>query len=254
MKVEDSKPLISIVTVCFNSENTIKDTIDSVLNQTYGNIEYIIIDGGSIDGTVEFVQSYGDKIARFVSEPDKGIYDAMNKGIALATGDIIGILNSDDFYIDELVIEKVVKEFERNIDCLYADLVYVRSENLNKVIRYYDSSQFTPSKFAYGWMPAHPTFFVKKDIYSKYGVFRTDLKIAADFDLMLRFLYTHSLTYFYMQKPIIKMRMGGVSTSFSSVWINNIEKLRVCKDNGIKTNIFKILFKYLAKILGLLRL
>jgi glycosyltransferase involved in cell wall biosynthesis len=254
MKVEDSKPLISIVTVCFNSENTIKDTIDSVLNQTYGNIEYIIIDGGSIDGTVEFVQSYGDKIARFVSEPDKGIYDAMNKGIALATGDIIGILNSDDFYIDELVIEKVVKEFERNIDCLYADLVYVRSENLNKVVRYYDSSQFAPSKVAYGWMPAHPTFFVKKDIYSKYGVFRTDLKIAADFDLMLRFLYTHSLTYFYMQKPIIKMRMGGVSTSFSSVWINNIEKLRVCKDNGIKTNIFKILFKYLAKILGLLRL
>ena len=254
MKVEDSKPLISIVTVCFNSENTIKDTIDSVLNQTYGNIEYIIIDGGSIDGTVEFVQSYGDKIARFVSEPDKGIYDAMNKGIALATGDIIGILNSDDFYIDELVIEKVVKEFERNIDCLYADLVYVRSENLNKVVRYYDSSQFTPSKFAYGWMPAHPTFFVKKDIYNKYGVFRTDLKIAADFDLMLRFLYTHNLTYFYIQEPIIKMRMGGVSTSFSSVWINNIEKLRVCKDNGIKTNIFKILFKYLAKILGLLRL
>ena len=238
MKVEDSKPLISIVTVCFNSENTIKDTIDSVLNQTYGNIEYIIIDGGSIDGTVEFVQSYGDKIARFVSEPDKGIYDAMNKGIALATGDIIGILNSDDFYIDELVIEKVVKEFERNIDCLYADLVYVRSENLNKVVRYYDSSQFAPSKVAYGWMPAHPTFFVKKDIYSKYGVFRTDLKIAADFDLMLRFLYTHSLTYFYMQKPIIKMRMGGVSTSFSSVWINNIETLGACKSNGVKTNIF----------------
>ena len=170
MKVEDSKPLISIVTVCFNSENTIKDTIDSVLNQTYGNIEYIIIDGGSIDGTVEFVQSYGDKIARFVSEPDKGIYDAMNKGIALATGDIIGILNSDDFYIDELVIEKVVKEFERNIDCLYADLVYVRSENLNKVVRYYDSSHFSPQKFAYGLMPAHPTFFVKKDIYERYGV------------------------------------------------------------------------------------
>ena len=253
MKVEDSKPLISIVTVCFNSENTIKDTIDSVLNQTYGNIEYIIIDGGSIDGTVEFVQSYGDKIARFVSEPDKGIYDAMNKGIALATGDIIGILNSDDFYIDELVIEKVVKEFERNIDCLYADLVYVRSENLNKVVRYYDSSHFSPSKFAYGWMPAHPTFFVKKDIYNKHGVFRTDLKIAADFDLMVRFLYTHNLVCSYMKEPIIKMRVGGVSTSFSSIWINNIETLRVCKDNGIKTNIFKILSSYPSKILGLLK-
>ena len=178
----------------------------------------------------------------------------MNKGIALSSGDVIGILNSDDFYIDEFVIDKVAKELERNIDCLYADLVYVRSENLNKVVRYYDSSRFTPLKFAYGWMPAHPTFFVKKDIYNKYGVFRTDLKIAADFDLMVRFLYTNKLTYSYIQEPIVKMRIGGVSTSLSSIWINNIEVLRVCKDNGVKTNIFKILSRYPAKILELLGL
>lgn len=245
---------ISIITVVRNNKETIQSAINSVLSQTYNNIEYIIIDGGSTDGTVDIIKEYQDKVSVFISEPDKGIYDAMNKGIALSSGDVIGILNSDDFYIDEFVIDKVAKELERNIDCLYADLVYVRSENLNKVVRYYDSSRFTPLKFAYGWMPAHPTFFVKKDIYNKYGVFRTDLKIAADFDLMVRFLYTNKLTYSYIQEPIVKMRIGGVSTSLSSIWINNIEVLRVCKDNGVKTNIFKILSRYPAKILELLGL
>jgi glycosyltransferase involved in cell wall biosynthesis len=244
---------ISIITVSFNSAQTICDSIDSVLSQNYGNIEYIIIDGESTDGTIDLINGYGDRVSKFISESDTGIYDAMNKGISLATGDVIGILNSDDFYINEFVIEKVVKEFEKKIDCLYADLVYVRSENLNKVVRYYDSSYFSLSKFAYGWMPAHPTFFVKKDIYNKYGIFRIDLKIAADFDLMARFLYTHNVTYHYMKEVLIKMRVGGVSTSFSSIWINNIETLRVCKDNGIKTNIFKILSSYPSKILGLLK-
>jgi len=244
---------VSVITVTFNSEDYISNAVDSVLGQSYKNIEYIVIDGESTDKTVNILQSYEGRISKFISEKDTGIYDAMNKGISLASGDVVGILNSDDFYIDEFVIEKVVKEFEKKIDCLYADLVYVRSKNLSKVVRYYDSSHFSPSKFAYGWMPAHPTFFVKKDIYNKQGVFRTDLKIAADFDLMVRFLYTHNLVCSYMKEPIIKMRVGGVSTSFSSIWINNIEALRVCKDNGIKTNIFKILSKYPAKILGLLR-
>lgn len=244
---------VSVITVTFNSEDYISNAVDSVLGQSYENIEYIVIDGESTDKTVNILQSYEGRISKFISEKDTGIYDAMNKGISLASGDVVGILNSDDFYIDEFVIEKVVKEFEKKIDCLYADLVYVRSKNLSKVVRYYDSSHFSPLRFAYGWMPAHPTFFVKKDIYNKHGVFRTDLKIAADFDLMVRFLYTHNLVCSYMKEPIIKMRVGGVSTSFSSIWINNIEALRVCKDNGIKTNIFKILSKYPAKILGLLR-
>jgi hypothetical protein len=147
-----------------------------------------------------------------------------------------------------------VKAFkEKKVDSVFSDLVYVKPENLNKIIRYYDSSEFNPLRFAYGWMPAHPTFFVKKDVYNKYGVFRTDLKIAADFDLMVRFLYTHNLTYYYMKETLIKMRIGGVSTSLSSIWINNIEALSVCKDNGIKTNIFKILSRYPVKILGLLK-
>lgn len=245
---------ISIITVVYNNNLTIKDAINSVLSQTYKNIEYIIIDGASSDGTVEIIKSYGDKITKFISEPDSGLYDAMNKGIELATGDVIGILNSDDFYIDELVIEKVVKVFEeKRVDSLYADLLYVKPDNLLKTVRYYDSSQFNPSKFAYGWMPAHPTFFVKKEIYKKYGVFRKDLKIAADFDLLTRFLYTHKISYFYMKEVLVKMRVGGVSTSFSSIWINNIEALRVCRENGIKTNIFKILSKYPSKILGLLK-
>jgi len=244
---------VSIITVVYNGARYIDTAISSVLAQKYPYIEYIVIDGGSKDGTVDIVNRYKDSISTFISEPDEGIYDAMNKGISMATGDIVGILNSDDFYINDFVIEKVVKEFEKKIDCFFADLVYVRSENLNKIVRYYDSSRFTPAKFAFGWMPAHPTFFVKRDVYDKYGVFRTDLKIAADFDLMVRFLYTHKLVYCYMKEPLIKMRVGGVSTTFSSIWVNNIETLKVCKDNGIKTSIFKILSKYPAKITGLLK-
>ena len=229
----------------------IKDAISSVLNQTYKNFEYIVIDGLSEDGTVDVIESYGAKITKFISEKDDGIYDAMNKGIALATGDIVGILNSDDFYIDDKVIEKIVKEFENNkIDSVYADLIFVKPEELERTVRYYDSSYFNPEKFAYGWMPAHPTFFVKKWVYDKYGVFRTDLIIAADFDLLLRFLYTQKISYSYLQEVLVKMRLGGVSTSFKSIWVNNVEQLRVCKDNGVKTNFFKILFKYIKKIPG----
>jgi glycosyltransferase involved in cell wall biosynthesis len=245
---------ISIITVVLNNKETIQDAISSVLDQTYKDIEYIIIDGASTDGSIETIKSYGDKITKFVSEPDKGLYDAMNKGIKLATGDVIGILNSDDFYIDEFVIERVVREFEKKqVDSVYADLVYVNPENLDKIVRYYDSSHFNPQRFAYGWMPAHPTFFVKRKAYEKYGVFRTDLKIAADFDILTRFLYIHKISYSYIKEVLVKMRVGGVSTSFNSIWINNIETLRVCRDNGVKTNIFKILSKYPAKILGLLK-
>ncbi len=245
---------ISIITVVWNNAATIKDAIESVLSQTYDNIEYIIIDGASTDGTVEIIKSYGDKIAAFVSETDRGLYDAMNKGIALATGDIVGILNSDDFYINSHVLEDVALAFEQSqCDALFADLVFVHPANLEKVVRYYDSSHFSPEKFAYGWMPAHPTFFVKREVYEKYGVFRTDLKIGADFDILARFLYTHKISYSYMKEVLVKMRVGGVSTSFSSIWYNNIEQLRVCKENGIDTNWIKILSKYPKKMLGLVK-
>lgn len=245
---------ISIITVVRNNEKTIKDAIESVLGQTYKNIEYIIIDGKSTDGTVEVIKSYENKISKFISEPDKGLYDAMNKGIKFSTGDVVGILNSDDFYINEFVIERVVKEFEeKKTDSVFADLVYVKSQNVNKIVRYYDSGYFNPSKFAYGWMPAHPTFFVKRSVYEKYGLFRTDLKTSADFDILARFLYTHKISYSYIKEVLVKMRLGGVSTSISSIWVNNIEQLKICRQNNIDTDIFKILSKYPSKLIGFIK-
>lgn len=245
---------ISIITVVRNNQKTIKTAIDSVLSQTYENIEYIVVDGASTDGTVEIVQSYGDKINKCISEPDCGLYDAMNKGLTLATGNIVGILNSDDFYMDEYVIEKVVKEFENKVvDSVFADLVYVKPDDLVKVVRYYDSSLCLPGNFRKAMYPAHPTFFVKREMYEKYGYFKTDYKIAADFDLMARFLYTHKISYAYLPEPIIKMRVGGVSTSLKSLYINTLEQLRVCRENGIKTNLWTILLKYPSKLLGLMR-
>lgn len=245
---------ISIITVVFNNKKTIKDTIESVLSQTYKNIEYIIVDGSSTDGTVEIIQNYGHQIDKFVSDEDNGLYHAMNKGIKLVTGDIIGFLNSDDLYINEFTIEKIVKEFkEKNIDSVYADLIYTKKDNLDKVTRYYDSSIFYPTRFAYGLMPAHPTFFAKKSIYDKYGLFREDFKVSADFEILARFLYQHKISYSYINKALVKMRLGGVSTSFSSLWFNNIEQLRACKINNIKTNIFKIFLKYPIKIISFLR-
>lgn len=245
---------ISIITVVWNNASVIRNAINSVLKQRYPNIEYIIIDGASKDGTIQVIQSYGNQISKFVSEPDQGIYDAMNKGIKMANGDIIGILNSDDFYIDEFVIAKVINVFkEKNVDSLFADVVYVKPYNLEKVVRYYDSSLCLPENFKKAMYPAHPTFFVKREIYTKYGYFKIDYKIAADFDLMARFLYTHKISYAYLPEAIIKMRVGGVSTSFKSVYINTLEQLRVCRENGIKTNLWQILLKYPSKVVGLIR-
>jgi glycosyltransferase involved in cell wall biosynthesis len=246
---------ISIITVVWNNKDTIKDAIDSVLSQTYKNIEYIVVDGASTDGTVEVIKSYGDQITKFISEKDNGLYDAMNKGINLATGDIVGILNSDDFYIDELVIEKIVKEFEeKGVDSVYADLVFVKPDNLDKTVRYYDSSHFQPEKFAYGWMPAHPTFFVKREFYEKYGMFKTDYKIAADYELLVRFLAKNYMSYSYIKEPIVKMRIGGASTSgIKSNYILNKEIIRACKENAIKTGWINVLSKYPKKILGLFK-
>lgn len=246
---------ISIITVVYNNASVIKNAIDSVLNQTYDNIEYIIIDGKSTDGTVDVISSYGSKIAKYISEPDKGIYDAMNKGLKLATGDVVGILNSDDMYMGVDVIEKVVTIFETYaVESMFADLVYVQPGNLEKVVRYYDSSYFSPTKFAYGWMPAHPTFFVKREVYEKYGYFKTDYKIAADYELLARFLGQYAISYFYLQLPIVKMRTGGVSTTnLKSNIVINQEILRACAENGIETSWWKVLSKYPQKLLGLLK-
>ncbi|MEK7199586.1 MAG: glycosyltransferase family 2 protein [Bacteroidota bacterium] len=246
---------VSIITATFNSSSTIADCIKSVASQTYPHIEHIIIDGGSTDGALDIIKKYSDRIAYWISEPDKGIYDAMNKGIKLASGDIVGILNSDDFYANNDVISSVVKEFEaKNVDSVFADLVFITREEPQKIVRYYNSSHFNPKRFNYGWMPAHPTFFVKRNIYERYGLFKTDYKIASDYELLTRFLAKYKISYSYIPKVIIKMRTGGLSTkSLKSNWILNKEIVRACAENGIKTNIFKVYSKYFTKFLQLLR-
>ena len=250
---------ISIITVVYNNKETIQDAINSVLSQEYDDLEYIVVDGASTDGTVGVIEDvakkYSERSVKFVSEKDDGIYDAMNKGIRLATGDIIGILNSDDFYINNDVISTVANEFmAKDVDSVIADLVYVKRHKPDEVVRYYRSSNFHPKKFAYGWMPAHPTFFVKRVCYERYGLFKTDYKIAADYELLVRFLSKHNVSFSYIPRVIIKMRAGGVSTkNIKSNWILNKEILRACAENGIKTNIIKVLSKYLAKILQLIK-
>jgi glycosyltransferase involved in cell wall biosynthesis len=241
---------ISIITVVYNAISTIATTIQSVLNQRYPNIEYIIVDGGSCDGTLDIINSFVNLISKFHSGEDNGIYDAMNTGIKLAEGDVIGFLNADDFYIDGHVISKVVNAFAQNeVDSIFADLVFVKPNNLNRIVRYYKSSTFHPSKFAYGLMPAHPTFFAKRKIYEKYGLFKTDYMIAADFEILVRFLSKNNISYCYIPEVFVKMRIGGASTkSLKSNLILNREIVRACKENGIETNIIKVYSKYLIKI------
>jgi glycosyltransferase involved in cell wall biosynthesis len=243
----------SIITVVRNNKDTIKDAIESVLSQDYSDIEYIVVDGKSTDGTVDIIKNYGKKIDKFISEPDKGLWDAMNKGISMSTGDIVGILNSDDIYTDNKVITKVVNTFEqKNVDCCFADIEFVSGDNLDRVIRYYDSSKCFPEKFKYGLYPAHPSFFVMKKFYDQYGLYNINYITAADFDLLTRFLYVQKLSYAYINEPIVKMRLGGVSTTFKGMIINTHEQFKVCRRNGIKTNIINILLKYPVKLLGVI--
>lgn len=244
---------VSIITVCYNSANTIKSTIESVINQTYNNIEYIIIDGASKDGTIDIVSSYGAKVSKFISEPDKGIYNAMNKGIKIATGDIVGILNSDDFFTTKEVIQKVVDEFNKSdIDALYGDVQFVKPNNLQKIVRYYSSKNFSLKKFKYGFMPAHPSFYVKRTFFENIGFYKEDYKIGADFELLIRFLYNHKLKSKYLQMSFVTMRTGGVSNrSFKSYIILNNEIIRACNENKIRTNKLNVYSKYFIKIFEL---
>jgi glycosyltransferase involved in cell wall biosynthesis len=241
---------VSIVTVCFNSAETIRDTILSVARQVYSDIEYIVIDGGSTDGTIEIVASFGNRVNKFVSEPDTGIYNAMNKGLKLATGDVVGILNSDDFFTDERVIQKVANEFSNSTtDAVYGDVQFVKQGNISKVIRYYSSRKFRPARFKFGYMPAHPSFYVRRELFEKLGYYKENYKIGSDFELLVRFLYINNVTYKYLDMPFVTMRIGGVSNkSIFSVFILNKEIARACEENGLKTNMFRIYSKYILKI------
>lgn len=243
---------VSIITVSFNSAKTIADTIESVLGQDFPQIEYIVVDGGSSDGTVEIIKRYEDRIAHWVSEKDRGMYDAMNKGIALATGDVIGILNSDDVYINTHVVSELMELMQaKRTQVVFADLILVDQDNPQKVLRYYDSGHFHPNKFKYGWMPAHPTVFVKRELYEAVGKFSTTYQIAADYEMLIRILAIQRAPYAYLPKPVVRMRSGGASTSgLSRNWILNQEIVRACKENGIYSNMAMLLLKLPFKLWG----
>lgn len=241
---------ISIITVCFNSEKYIKDSIESVINQTYTNIEYIIIDGASKDKTIDIIKSYGNKINRFISEPDNGIYDAMNKGLKMATGDYLGILNSDDFYIHNKVIESVVHELKhKKTDSLFADLIYVDNLNTENHVRYWKSKPFIKNSFKKGWHPPHSTFFVKNEIYKKLGFFSLDFKLAADFELMLRFLEKHQISSCHFPQPLIKMRLGGATNkNIKNIIYQNIECYKAFKVNQLSISFLYPIYRLLPKL------
>ena len=207
-----SNPSITVITVSFNSEKTIGDTLRSFESQLYKNKEHLIIDGGSTDKTIESVKPFLSKNVKLISEPDQGIYDAMNKGINLASGDVIGFLNSDDIFSHNEVLTQIANAFELNaIEAVYANLVYVEKENLNKIIRYWKSSSFLKNTFSSGWSPAHPTFYVTKKVYEKYGVFDTSIPIGNDIELMMRFLEKWEIKSKHINEIWVKMRIGGVS-------------------------------------------
>jgi len=239
---------VSIITIAYNSAETIEDTIVSVVNQDYQNIEYIIIDGGSKDETLNIVNKYKDKTATIISEPDKGIYDAMNKGIANATGDIVGILNSDDIYADNQVISDIVTQIG-NHDAVYADLVYVDREQTDKVTRFWKSGVYKKNAFIRGWMPPHPTFFVKKSIYDQYGTYNLALKSAADYECMLRLIHKQKISLTYLPRVITKMRVGGQSNvTLKNRLKANKEDRMAWEINGLKPRFYTIKMKPIRKI------
>lgn len=227
------------------------DTLRSVASQHYDDIEHIIVDGVSKDNTLSIVGTF-DHVAKVTSEKDQGIYDAMNKGIAMCTGEIVGILNSDDFYVSDTVISEVIAVFrdDPKVECLYADLMYVHADDTNKIVRKWISGPYTDDAFLYGWMPPHPTFFVRRELYQRYGTFKTSLSTAADYELMLRFLYLHKAACKYLPKTIIKMRSGGASNqSWKARYNANRQDKLAWSLHGIKPRWYTLLLKPLRKLI-----
>ncbi|HRO41287.1 MAG TPA: glycosyltransferase family 2 protein [Flavipsychrobacter sp.] len=241
---------VSIVTVVYNNAATIAHAIDSVLAQDYADIEYIIVDGKSTDGTVEIVKSYGERVSKFISEADKGIYDAMNKGIKVATGDVVGILNADDFFYSNDTVSKIASAFieDKILDATIGDIVFIKDEDHDKTLRHYCAKNWRPSRFAWGYMPPHPSFFCKKHVYEKYGYYEIDYKIAADYELLIRFLLVNKVHFKYLPFVTTKMRMGGASTrNINSIITLNREIKRGCEENKVYTNYLMIYSKYFFK-------
>lgn len=232
---------VSIITITFNSANVIEHCLMSIVNQSYKNIEQIIIDGKSSDGTLDILNQHAKNVSVLISEPDKGIYHAMNKGLSLAKGDIIGILNSDDFYNNNEVLSSVIKVFEEDpsLDACYADLLYVERTDITQIVRYWKSNQFSPGFFSKGWCVPYPTLFVRRSVYEKYGNFNLNYQIAADVDLTMRFFEVHKIRVRYVPEIWVNMRVGGISNkNLKNIFIQNLEILRALKSYGLQANFF----------------
>lgn len=240
---------ISLITVSFNAESTIEKTIQSVLSQDYTSVEYIIVDGLSKDNTMNIINRYRDNISVIISERDKGMYDAINKGFLLATGDIVGILNADDVFASNSIISKIASEFKTDysLDSVIGDIAFVNDKG--KPVRYYSSEKWHPGRFVWGFMPAHPSFYCKREKFIEIGEYRTDIDIAADFEFLIRFLKRNKSSYKYLPLLMVKMNLGGKSTKgILTTFKINKEIMRACKLNYLSTNYFMLYSKYFKKV------
>jgi glycosyltransferase involved in cell wall biosynthesis len=241
---------VSIITITYNSAKTLSTTLESVKSQDYPDIEHIIVDGLSTDDTMQIVGQF-PHVSKVVSEKDQGLYDALNKGILMATGDIVGLLHSDDFLASNTTISQIVEAFNNNdTESVIADIAFVRPSDLKRVVRHYSSKHWNPSKFVKGFMPPHPSFYCKREVYEQYGLYKTDYKIAADYELLIRFFWKHKVSYLIMPFTVAYMRTGGASNaSLKNRLLLNQETVRACRENGLKTNLVKISMKYPIKLL-----
>lgn len=243
---------VSIITAAFNSVQTLEDTVKSVLEQTYSNIEYIVVDGGSTDGSLNVVRRYEQQFCgrmKWISEKDRGIYDAMNKGIRMATGDIVGILNSDDYFTRKDVIERMVDSFDKELDAVYGDIHFIRDGQPDKCIRYYSSKRFSPMWLRFGFMPAHPSFYCRREVFDRAGLYKTDYAIGSDYEMMVRLFLKFQIKTKYLPMDFVTMRTGGTSTRNVKSRLTLIkDDVRGCRENGFYTNSLMISVKFLYKL------
>jgi glycosyltransferase involved in cell wall biosynthesis len=240
---------ISIITICYNRKATIAKAIESVLNQDHPNIEYIIIDGNSTDGTQDIIESYSGKITTYISEPDKGMYDALNKGLQLATGDLVGLMHSDDEFYDSTIVSKIVAAFKKapHTDGIYGNGIYITNDAEEKIVRNRIGGEYNFEKLKSGWLPLHPTVYLKKSLIEKYGVYDLNFKIASDTEFLLRYLYKHKIKMSYLNTYVVKMRMGGLSTSYKRAFEVLVEDYNIYKYHGLAA--FSVVFQ--KKIIAL---
>jgi len=245
---------VSIITISYNNATAIAETIESVIKQSYSNIEYIIVDGKSVDNTVGIIKSYGSKINKFISEKDGGIYDAMNKGIRLAEGEIIGFINADDKLNSNNCISEIVNFFQmHDLDIVYGDKIYTKNNDPDKIVRYWKAGEYNRKNFKKGWMPPHLSTYIKTIFYQKHGIFRTDFRIAADYELLFRFMYKYKAKTKYLPMVIARMRIGGISNkSIKNILVSNYEVYKSWKINGFRISPFIIARKPISKVTQLL--